>query len=133
MSNKKLKKTCKKLIEKYQYLYQDTEITTFPSINNESAFYDLYVRSIDKKITIANFYADSTNSNKFQENWYITDELGNQIVFGGFSEILKEAESTGKSMYAISSSLGELWSKVNLIEIIFNNNGTRDLLFYQIY
>jgi len=131
MNKKKCKKSCKKLLFQYQYFYNDAEITKFPSINSESAFFDFYCLTTDKKITLANFYCDTSNQKKFQENWLITDELGNQIIFGGFSDILRGPISTGTADYAISSTIGELWTEVNEITIEFLPNGIRNIFFYK--
>jgi hypothetical protein len=133
MVNKKCCNKCKKIIFKFQYIFTDAELTRFPSTNNLSDYFVAYILSTDKKITIANFYADTNNTNQFQENWTVTDQLGNQISFGGFSNVLRGGISAdGSSFYSVSSILGEKWENVNLIEIKFNEDLTRDIYFYQV-
>ena len=121
----------------FEYTYDSNvgEITNFKSVSGNSFYYNYLTKDTSDKIIISLYYADmfEGSNTKFHENWIISDELGNQLSLNGIVPSQGNGITTnGTYRYIITGKLGEVWEKVNRVEIKYNQDKTRNIIFYEV-
>ena len=120
------------LIDQFIYDANDAEVIPYSSINNNNKAYTFYVKSIDERLEFFVIYQEQQNGTKFFLNWFLKDKDDNEIVFNGLENGIPGFGLTVSSVveYSVSSTLGEKYKDVNLVQIDFKPDLSRFVKFY---